>query len=410
MTISSRHRLEPGPRFAWRSILAAQYLFRAGCRWRVGSGASISVWTDPWIPRPHSFRPITPVPPAWAHLRVADLIDPVCCDWQVDLVKTIFWPDDSASILAIPLSRIGDADRLIWHYSKSGVFSVRSAYHLACALEEKPCTSSRSTEEASWWRRLWQAKIPSKVKLFEWRACLDALPTGIRLSSRIPGFVSVCPFCFDDREDLLHLLAHCSFANPWHFSSSCVLVGRFGGPATARQWKVKLWLLFRFRRLPHKIWNLFSIKLQHPPARLSLEHRRPGWLRHRGLLRSIFDGATFATGPALGIGAVARNESGQCLAWMSLRLDPAGDGEMAEALATREAILLASRRGWGAVVIEGDCTNLIRKLQVHERVFSDVGPIIFDIHCLASSFVSCRFSLVRRSGNSVADSLARSAT
>ncbi|KAL0413518.1 UNVERIFIED_CONTAM: hypothetical protein Sradi_1553500 [Sesamum radiatum] len=84
------------PSFTCCSILAVHNLFRVGCRWRVVSGSNISVWTNPWIPQPCSFKPITQDPPTLAHLSVADLIDPDCCYWQVDLVKTIFWPEDSA--------------------------------------------------------------------------------------------------------------------------------------------------------------------------------------------------------------------------------------------------------------------------------------------------------------------------
>ncbi|KAL0370751.1 UNVERIFIED_CONTAM: putative mitochondrial protein [Sesamum angustifolium] len=59
------------PSFTWRSIMAAQSLFRAGCRWWVGLDTSIRAWVDPWLPRSCTFRPITPAldPPA-------NLIDP----------------------------------------------------------------------------------------------------------------------------------------------------------------------------------------------------------------------------------------------------------------------------------------------------------------------------------------------
>ncbi|KAL0425617.1 UNVERIFIED_CONTAM: putative mitochondrial protein [Sesamum radiatum] len=63
------------PSYTWRSIMAAFDLFRAGCRWRVGTGAAIRVWADPWLPRPTSFRPITPAPMALVDMRVSDLID-----------------------------------------------------------------------------------------------------------------------------------------------------------------------------------------------------------------------------------------------------------------------------------------------------------------------------------------------
>ncbi|KAL0378475.1 UNVERIFIED_CONTAM: hypothetical protein Sradi_3153000 [Sesamum radiatum] len=104
-----------------------------------------------------------PVPLALAHLNIVDLINPSCYDWRVDLVKAIFWPFDSACILAIPFSRLENTDQLIWHYSKNGVFSVRSAYQLTCLIKEKPCSSSRVEEEALWWHKMWQAKFPNKA-------------------------------------------------------------------------------------------------------------------------------------------------------------------------------------------------------------------------------------------------------
>ncbi|KAL0462980.1 UNVERIFIED_CONTAM: hypothetical protein Slati_0185600 [Sesamum latifolium] len=168
------------------SILATQNLFRARCRWRVGSGSHIHVWTDPWIPRPHSFKPVTLVLPSLSNLRVADLIDPICRDWRVEQVRVI-------SAKCLP----------------SRLFS-----------EHKPCSSFREADKSFWWRKIWQAKLPNKVKVFLWCACLDALPMGSNLSKRISGFQSGCPFCHEDQEDIFHTLVHCIFARQvWGLTS-----------------------------------------------------------------------------------------------------------------------------------------------------------------------------------------------
>lgn len=53
---------------------------------------------------------------------------------------------------------------------------------------------------------------------------------------------------------------------------------------------------------------------------------------------------------------------------------------MAEAMATREAILLAWRKGWSSIIIEGDCASVVDKLQSPVSDLSVVGPIIRDIH------------------------------
>ncbi|KAL0289852.1 UNVERIFIED_CONTAM: putative mitochondrial protein [Sesamum angustifolium] len=253
------------PSFMWRSIMAAQPLFPAGCRWRVGSGSSISVWRDPWIPCPRSFKPITLVPPTFANLRVSDLIDPSCGDWKVEHVQGVFWLLDRDCILGISLSRAGDGDQLIWHYSINGKFSVRSAYHLTCTLEDKPSSSSRE-EEVPWWRKVWQAKLPHKARN-------RLLMEGERVALiQVTTFASHCLASF--------------------LRQAAVSAPRSVG------WTPSSW--------------------QAPSV---------------GYVKINFDGATFALDGAMGVGMVARDATGLGLAWLSLRVPRAGDGEMAEAWA-----------------------------------------------------------------------------
>ncbi|KAL0331144.1 UNVERIFIED_CONTAM: hypothetical protein Sangu_1659900 [Sesamum angustifolium] len=192
--------------------MAAQYLFRAGCRWRLGLGAQVQVWMNPWLTRPHSFHPITPPTTALAHTLVSDLIDPVRRHWKAELVQQLFWLCDGSVILAIPLNRMGEQDLLTWNYSKIGSFSVCSTYHLVVSLEDSPCSCSRAALESAWWRKVWQARIPNKVKVFVWRACQNALPTGANLCKRASISQVVCPLCGDDFEDVIHVLLCCPFA------------------------------------------------------------------------------------------------------------------------------------------------------------------------------------------------------
>ncbi|KAL0456758.1 UNVERIFIED_CONTAM: putative mitochondrial protein [Sesamum latifolium] len=164
------------PSYTWRSVMAAHDLFIAGCRWRIGSRLQVRVWTDPWLPRLRSFKPITPVSASLPNLLVSDLIEPISVDWDVAKVQELFWPIDSEIILGIPLSRTGAQDLLTWHYSNNGRFSVRSTYHLACALEERPGCSSLGLTDSLWWRK------------------------------------AGCPLCGDEQEDTLHALTLCPFA------------------------------------------------------------------------------------------------------------------------------------------------------------------------------------------------------
>ncbi|KAL0387820.1 UNVERIFIED_CONTAM: hypothetical protein Sradi_2663800 [Sesamum radiatum] len=59
------------PSYTWRSMLVALPLLRSACRWCIGSGHLVRFWQDPWLPRGHSFRVITP-PPHGLQLWVID--------------------------------------------------------------------------------------------------------------------------------------------------------------------------------------------------------------------------------------------------------------------------------------------------------------------------------------------------
>ncbi|KAL0395614.1 UNVERIFIED_CONTAM: hypothetical protein Scaly_0009800 [Sesamum calycinum] len=71
-------------------------------------------------------------------MHVARLLDPIGGDWNVGKVRELFWRLDSELILDIPLNRTGEQDLWVWHYSATGTFTIRSAYHLACSLEDRP--------------------------------------------------------------------------------------------------------------------------------------------------------------------------------------------------------------------------------------------------------------------------------
>ncbi|KAL0430336.1 UNVERIFIED_CONTAM: putative mitochondrial protein [Sesamum radiatum] len=98
--------------YPWRSILAAQQVVHGGFRWHVGSGRSIQIWDDPWIPRPSTFRVLTPNEGDVAQWRVCDLIVPETKEWNYPLVREILWPVDADLILALPLSAIDGEDLL----------------------------------------------------------------------------------------------------------------------------------------------------------------------------------------------------------------------------------------------------------------------------------------------------------
>ena len=84
--------------------MAAQKIVKQGCRCQVGNGASVGIWTNKWLPKPSTFKVISLSNNTFELSRVSDLIDPLKCEWQIDLVRQVFLSPDVQSILSIPLS------------------------------------------------------------------------------------------------------------------------------------------------------------------------------------------------------------------------------------------------------------------------------------------------------------------
>jgi hypothetical protein len=96
---------------------------------------------------------------------------------------------------------------------RRGFFLVQSAYKLGVEDQKKvKCGSSSSLRWSSFWKKLWSAKVPHKIKIFMWRACSNILPTCTRLFERKIGSNYSCPICFEKAETTAHIFMECKIA------------------------------------------------------------------------------------------------------------------------------------------------------------------------------------------------------
>ncbi|KAL0340460.1 UNVERIFIED_CONTAM: hypothetical protein Sradi_4562800 [Sesamum radiatum] len=167
------------PSFTWRSLHAAIDIVRGWFRWGIGSGRSVKVWQDPWLPRPFSFHILTPPGANDPHLRVCDLIDDSSKDWNQTLVWNLFWHDEAESILAIRSA--------LWRGRTS---SFGTTPQPVCFL------SRVRTMLLSLW--------PTGTNR-------NALPTGSNLFKKLRDVVLVCPYCGSEEEDTEHVFLRCPF-------------------------------------------------------------------------------------------------------------------------------------------------------------------------------------------------------
>ena len=123
-------KVKSGSSYTWQSIWAGINTLGRGAIWRIGDGSQVNIWTDSWIQSSADGRVITPRGGTLLS-KVAELIDPVMGFWDQQLITDVFWPVDAHRILAIPLAPHGMMEDFVaWRFTRSFVFSVRSAYHV----------------------------------------------------------------------------------------------------------------------------------------------------------------------------------------------------------------------------------------------------------------------------------------
>ncbi|KAK4381235.1 hypothetical protein Sango_2987000 [Sesamum angolense] len=81
--------------------------------------------------------------------------------------------------------------------------------------------------------------------------------------------------------------------------------------------------------------------------------------------------------------------------------------ELGEAMAARLAIEIWRHFQWHNCIIEGDCIQIVHKLNSKETDYSEMGPILHDIRSSLDDFAIFKICFVRRSTNLAAHHLAR---
>ena len=205
----------------------------------IGQGLDTSLWFDHWVGDcPLYLYPGISIPISIEHWRVAHII--LNNVWNVTLVSSLFPRPIQSLILAIPLSSSPPIkDSFCWKFSRSGCFSIKSAYFNS--LPSLPISSFP-------WKLLWKIHSPLKYKMLLWNLAHEILPVCSVLHSKIPSFPALCHRCLHENETHLHTFRDC--------------------PNSAMLWteilsygKVPLnFDLSQFRNLPWTEWLLYQFK------------------------------------------------------------------------------------------------------------------------------------------------------
>ncbi|OMO91045.1 Endonuclease/exonuclease/phosphatase [Corchorus capsularis] len=261
---------------------------------------------------------------------VKDLINFERRCWKENVIRAFFNQTDIKTIKKIPIGSEQIDDRIIWHFTRDGNYSVKSGYKLLLSKTssiDDNGQSSSGVQQAGYWRKIWNLNVAPKIQNFIWRACKNVIPTKENLFKRRCGLNPDCNRCGEEVESLEHILFFCPFAQA--------------------------------------VWRA---------SFFSYSPRREG-----------FTAVDISSGDT-GIAVVCRNHNGDLIDGASF-ITHVDSVDVAEALAVRLATCLACNRGWRNVIFESDNKDLIRRLNSTNRKDRwDSRAIELDIAFLTSFF------------------------
>jgi hypothetical protein len=146
---------------------------------------------------------------------VSDLIEPTTKMWNEALIRKIFYPPDAEHILQIKLPFFSGEDYLAWHYEKSGLFTVKSAYRLAMDRKGRnnvAGVSNKNAGERELWNMIWKADVPPKVRVFGWKLATNTLGVQDLRCKRNMDRIPTCQICGMEPETNYHAMVNCTKA------------------------------------------------------------------------------------------------------------------------------------------------------------------------------------------------------
>ncbi|KAL5552091.1 hypothetical protein UlMin_002267 [Ulmus minor] len=386
--------------FIWRSILWGRELYKQGLRCKIGSGQNTYVYHDCWLPRDGVFKISSP--------RVLGKFDKVSSlitasgSWDSSLIRNSFHEDEAEAILSLPLPRRSTPDTLLWHYDKSGHYTVRSGYWLANKCRSVP--SSSTTSLSSWWKRFWRLRVPSKIRVFIWKAFHNWISSSSNLANHGVPTQKRCVICNEADDTTLHALWGCKALDSLKIKCDSVIQFKLPLQCDLKEFMLSandglsqenleflcilLWRIW-FRRnkwIHERIWlddeSCYSWAQLHHADFLEANCRKRGpsdkvvpspWQAPQiGFVKVNSDAAWCSNRKKFGLGSVIRDYTGKVL-----------------------------------VILESDCLGVTKALETRTLHDSDLSYVFDSIYEICNDFDMYKFSYISRIGNQVAHSLAR---
>ncbi|KAK3192992.1 hypothetical protein Dsin_024302 [Dipteronia sinensis] len=423
-----------------KGLLWGKGLLDVGVRWRVGNGNSIRIYKDKWIPRPSTFKVVSP--------PTMNEQDTVSCpiapsgSWNVPLLKNIFSIEDVNLILQIPICLSQREDDIIWHYEENGQFSVRSGYWIGRGLVNNEGSSNPGLM-VSWWQSFWKTRIPIKIKIFVWKACHDWIPTMVNIACRGVQTDGLCGACKNSNETTLHSLWECNKLKHirgewWHgrnplrsnHSNFFDLVCDISCLVSSEEMEffyVLVWRIWFCRNSKIHGCQIYKVEdVVHWSEGFIAYFRSKEKRIRRGDVRSNVvitcwkppefgdykancDAVVERRGNCVGIGTVIRDSTGAVLAYCSQIMEANFSIKVAKLVAIRKCLIFCVDCGLTPCVIESDEATVVKWINDEDIRNSDCGIILSDISTMISNLHGVTVRHVRKRFNKAAHAQAKNA-
>lgn len=327
-----------------------------------------------------------------------------------------------------------------------GVFSVKSAYHLATNVQYTLEASSLRVEaQKNRWRSIWDLNIIPRAKIGLWKIIKNLIPTKPNLQLKGMNINQVCDLCRCSIENPVHTFWRCKkvkhiwehfFPNLMELPLLCResadmeslwenITNHHNKEGLERIGRI-LWTIWTFRiqatiskaipeegQLVHRVQRNLEdqrkrTSLSISAIRLESLRKKEFWTPPPPTFLKLNSDASWneATGTG-GVGWVIRNSSGSLVQAGGKRLKRKRDINLLEFAAIKEELssyLSIDRQRRSAVIVEVDALEVIRVLNRESVDNSEVKAFVLDIEDLAAKSDVLAFVKFPRAGNRVAHS------
>lgn len=431
--------------YTWKSILSARETLEEGVRWVIGDGRRVKFWGDKWIPDLLGGKLYSPPQNGeTGATMVRDWRHNEGNGWKLEEMQQVLTGEEVIAITKVRVSEYDQEDIMQWKHTKSGDFSVRSAYYAEQQRARGEIGTSNNVQNCKLWRRIWGAEVPQKVKHVVWRVAREGLPLMDVLMRRGMQVDRICPRCGEVNELTAHMIVWCresqllwqlspvrSVAQQHEDSNNMTIkewcAAMIQKCTIAKSWELVLMIIW-------EIWYLRNLWV-HEKKRIDpgiacqkaiqllgeyeAANRRdkntiqeitgtaPRWKAPpEGKYKLNTDAAVPKEG-RIGMSMVVRDNVGDIMMRAGQSREHDGGVSEAEAEAILFGMKYAYEAGFRRLEVETDCLGLVELILGSRKERSILQSMVTDICALACNFQCCNFNYASRQCNMVAHSMAK---